>query len=75
MKMWLIIGLVLLAGALGACGTTSTSDGGDQINPTPVKENGERSYKFEPEDIERAEGASEAQEVGSLSHVDESEVP
>jgi len=87
MKMWLTIGLVLLAGALGACGTTSSGDEAGQINPTPVKENGERSYEFEPEDIERAEDAppavrdycegavSEAQEVGCLSHVDESEVP
>jgi hypothetical protein len=57
------------------------------INPAPIKENGEPSYEFEPEDIERAEDApaevreycagavSEAQEVGCLSHVEADEVP
>lgn len=61
--------------------------GSSYINPTPMKENGEPSYEFEPEDIERAEEAptevqeycegavSEAQEVGCLSHVEPSEVP
>jgi hypothetical protein len=61
--------------------------GGGYINPTPEKENGEPSHEFEPDDIERAEeapqsvreycegAASEAQEVGCLSHVEPSEVP
>ncbi len=61
--------------------------GGGSINPTPLKENGEPSYEFEPDDIERAEEAppevqeycegavSEAQEVGCLSHVEPWEVP
>jgi hypothetical protein len=62
------------------------SEGGS-VNPHPLKENGEPSSEFEPEDIERAESAppsvrrycegavSEAQEVGCLSHVAPSEVP
>lgn len=77
-------------------GTTSTAaeaaegsfpSGPSTINPTPVKKNGELSYEFEPDDIDRAEEAppsvraycagavSEAQEVGCLSHVEPSEVP
>jgi hypothetical protein len=60
---------------------------GGSIDPTPLKENGEPSYEFEPDDIERAEEApsevqeycegavSEAQEVGCLSHVEPWEVP
>jgi hypothetical protein len=62
-------------------------DEDQSINPTPEKGNGEPSDEFEPEDIERAEEASqsvkeycegavsEAQEVGCLSHVEPSEVP
>jgi len=54
----------------------------EEINPNPIKENGERSHEFEPEDIERAEEASEelreycagavseAQYVGCLSHAE-----
>jgi hypothetical protein len=63
--------------------------GGEPINPYPLKQNGEPSYEFEPEDIERAEegaedealreyceeAVSEAQEVGCLSHVEPWEVP
>lgn len=57
------------------------------IDPTLLKKNGQPSYEFEPDDIERAEEAppsvreycagavSEAQEVGCLSHVEPSEVP
>jgi hypothetical protein len=57
------------------------------IDPSPLKQNGESSYEFEPDDIERAEEASqevqeycegavsEAQEVGCLSHVEPWEVP
>ncbi len=62
---------------------------GEGINPRPMKQNGEPSYEFEPEDIERAEegykdeglreycegAVSEAQEVGCLSHVNPWEVP
>lgn len=85
--MWLAIGLVILVGGASACGDTSTSEGPDSLNSTPLKKDGERSYEFEPDDIERAERAppavreycegavSEAQEIGCLSHVDESDLP
>jgi hypothetical protein len=72
-----------------ACGEGVESGKGDSgtIDSTPLKENDEPSYEFEEEDIERAEEApqsvreycegavSEAQEIGCLSHVEESEVP
>jgi hypothetical protein len=86
-KMGLAIGLIVLIGAASACGKASTNEGRDSLNSTPLKENGERSYEFEPDDIERAERAppavraycedavSEAQEIGCLSHVDESDLP
>lgn len=85
--MWLAIGLVVLVGGVSACGSTSTSEGSGSLNPTPQKKNGERSYEFETDDIERAERAppavreycegavSEAQEIGCLSHVAESDLP
>jgi hypothetical protein len=53
---------------------------GEGLNPYPITKSGEPSYQFEPEDIERAEGApqdvqeycagavSDAQEIGCLSH-------
>jgi hypothetical protein len=62
-------------------------ENGGGINSTPIKQNGEASHEFEPDDIERAEHAppsvraycagavSEAQEVGCLSHVGAGEVP
>lgn len=87
MKTWLIIGAFLIVGTLGACGKGSGDGEGNAIDPTPLKKSGESSYEFEPDDIERAEEApqavreycegavSEAQEVGCLSHVDESEIP
>jgi predicted small secreted protein len=87
MRKWLTIGaLVLLSSALSACGAMS-GGGEGEINSTPIKQTGESSYEFEPDDIEQAEEApsavreycegavSEAQEVGCLSHVEESEVP
>lgn len=60
---------------------------GSSIDSTPERQDGTPSYEFEPADIERAENASEAvreycsgavseaQEVGCLSHVDESDIP
>ena len=87
MKMWLAIGLVVLVGGASACGSASNSEGTGSLNPTPLKKNGERSHEFEPDDIQRAERAppavreycegavSEAQEIGCLSHVDESDLP
>jgi hypothetical protein len=67
--------------AVGGCGS------GGGIDPTPEKLNGAPSQEFEPEDIHRAENASpavqaycagavsEAQRVGCLSHVDDSDIP
>lgn len=58
-----------------------------EIDPMPTKLDGTRSTEFEPDDIERARSASdrvreycagavsEAQWVGCLSHVDESDIP
>src|SRR5215207_5466062 len=41
-----------------------TSYEGERLNPYPIKQNGEPSYEFEPDDIERAEEApSEVQEI------------
>lgn len=68
-------------------GAEEGGDLGGQLNPYPIKKNGEPSYEFEPDDIERAEEApesvreycegavSEAQEIGCLSHVNPWEVP
>lgn len=91
MKIWGAIVMATVALALGGCGFSEDGapEGGNHasLNPTPEKENGERSYKFEPEDLERAEEApqavqeycagavSEAQELGCLSHVGAGEVP
>jgi hypothetical protein len=75
--------------ALAACGETESGSGpeGQGLDPTPEKLDGSSSNEFEPNDIERAESASpevreycegavsEAQELGCLSHVDESDVP
>ena len=79
---------VLCLGALtlAACDDYSTGDRGG-IDPTPERLDGSSSQEFEPDDIARAEAASEAvqeycdgavpeaQRVGCLSHVDESETP
>jgi hypothetical protein len=57
------------------------------VDPTPEDKNGVPSHEFEQDDIDRANNASdavkeycsgavsEAQEVGCLSHVDESDIP
>lgn len=59
----------------------------DEIDPTPERLDGTSSYEFEPDDIARAESASqelqdycagavsEAQEIGCLSHVDPEDIP
>ena len=71
--------VVLAMVALGGCG-------GD-IDPTPEKLEGTPSHEFEQEDIDAAEGASdavkdycsdavsEAQRVGCESHVTDEELP
>ncbi len=58
-----------------------------EVDPTPEKLHGTPSMEFEADDIERARTASdavaeycagavsEAQRVGCLSHVDESDIP
>jgi hypothetical protein len=79
----LLLGL-LVVGALYVLGCDSTETRSD---PTPEDKYGVPSKEFEPEDIERAEEASdevkeycsgavsEAQRVGCESHVDESDIP
>ena len=74
-----LIGL-LAAVALAGCGEPA-------VDPTPEKLDGSSSYEFEPDDIEAAEGASdavkdycagavsEAQRVGCESHVTEDDIP
>lgn len=72
--------------AVGACDEYSGAGGGE-IDRTPERLDGGSSQEFEPDDIARAEATSEeiqaycdgavseAQRVGCLSHVDESEIP
>lgn len=69
-----------IAVALAGCGDSP-------IDPTPEGIGGKPSREFEADDIGRAEGASqavrdycaeavsEAQRVGCLSHVDDSDLP
>lgn len=76
------VSLVVAALAVAGCGNS-----GDSIDPTPERKDGSSSREFEPDDIERAEGASdrvkeycagavsEAQRVGCESHVTEAEIP
>jgi len=75
------LGIVTLLGFVGC------SQQNREVDPTPEKLDGTPSMEFEADDIERAENASdavaeycagavsEAQEVGCLSHVDESDIP
>jgi hypothetical protein len=77
----------LVKGDLGSEDGHGTQTSGQPLDPNPIKKNGQPSYEFEPDDIERAEAApeslqrycegavSEAQEIGCLSHVEPSEVP
>jgi hypothetical protein len=69
-----------VAGA--GCGSS-----GSEVDPTPEKLDGTPSYEFEQEDIDRAEGASdavkdycsgavsEAQRIGCESHVTDEDLP
>lgn len=74
---------LLIAVALGAgCGTNDP-----EVDRTPEKIDGTPSYEFEPDDIDPAEGASdavkdycsdaasEAQRIGCESHVTEHDIP
>ena len=75
---------ILMALALAGCGSGS---GGSELDATPEKIDGSPSYEFEQEDLDAAEGASdavkeycadavsEAQRVGCESHVTEDEIP
>ena len=75
----------LLATLSTAIALLGCSDPG--VDPTPERLDGSESQEFEPDDIDRANSASEAvqeycsgavseaQEVGCLSHVEESDIP
>jgi hypothetical protein len=75
---------IVMALALAGCGSGS---GGSELDATPEKIDGSPSYEFEQEDLDAAEGASdavkeycadavsEAQRVGCESHVTEDEIP
>lgn len=83
------ITLAACAALFGACGEggQGSSGGSASVDPTPEALDGTPSQAFDPEDIERAndaspavqaycaEAVSEAQRVGCLSHVDESDLP
>lgn len=76
LAVWVV---VVLAAALIGCG--------DEVDPTPEKLDGTPSLEFEQEDLDAAEGASEAvkeycadavseaQRLGCESHVTEDEIP
>ena len=79
MRRWLLFSLVASALFVGGCGSG--------VDPTPEDKNGVPSQEFEQSDIDRANSASEAvkeycsgavseaQYVGCISHVDESDIP
>ncbi|MGB2850289.1 MAG: hypothetical protein WBC01_01350 [Solirubrobacterales bacterium] len=85
----LVLVLVALSLWVGvsACGNDGSGGEAGQLDATPEKLDGSESQEFEADDIARAEGASEAvkdycadaeseaQELGCLSHVDESDIP
>jgi len=76
---------ILVALAVAGCG--GGGGGGSGLDPTPDKIDGSPSYEFEQEDLDAAEGASdavkeycadavsEAQRLGCESHVTEDEIP
>jgi hypothetical protein len=84
-----VLALIGACALLVGCGETGSDGGagGGGVDPTPERLDGSSSREFEASDIARAnkaspevqaycEGAtSEAQEVGCLSHVDESDIP
>jgi hypothetical protein len=75
-----LLGLIIASLLFADCGTNG-------VDPTPEDKNGVPSHAFEQDDIDRANNASdavkaycsgavsEAQYVGCLSHVDESDIP
>lgn len=78
---------VALALVFAGCASSGTDESKAGVDPTPERLDGSSSQEFEPADIERANNASEAvqeycggieseaQRLGCLSHVDESEIP
>lgn len=76
---------ILLALAVAGCG--GGGGAGSERDPTPEKIDGSSSYEFEQEDLDTAEGVSdavkeycadavsEAQRLGCESHVTEDELP
>jgi hypothetical protein len=86
----LVVTLGLTTMGADSCGTSNGGGGNsDQggLDPTPKTLDGSSSQEFETGDIARAEGASqavqdycagavsEAQRIGCMSHVDESDIP
>jgi hypothetical protein len=79
--------VVVIVVALAVAGCGSGGGGGSELDPTPEKLDGSPSHEFEQEDLEAAEGASdavkeycadavsEAQRLGCESHVTEDEIP
>lgn len=77
--------VIMMALALAGCG--SGGGGRSELDATPEKIDGSPSYEFEQEDLDAAEGASdavkeycadavsEAQRLGCESHVTEDEIP
>ena len=75
---------ILMALALAGCGS---GGGGSELDATPEKIDGSPSYEFEQEDLDAAEGASDAvkeycadavskaQRLGCESYVTEDEIP
>lgn len=75
------VALAVAAFAAAGCGT------GQDVDPTPERLDGSSSQEFEADDIERANGASdavrdycagavsEAQRVGCESHVTDADIP
>jgi hypothetical protein len=82
---WLAGVALVCSLALGAC--AEAGGGGGGVDPTPERLDGSSSQEFDAGDIARANSASEAvrdycsgavseaQEVGCLSHVGESDLP
>lgn len=78
--------IAVLAVPVIAAGCSSDSST-EQIDPTPERIDGSESTEFEPDDIQRAEDASdavkdycsgaksEAQRIGCESHVTEEDIP
>jgi hypothetical protein len=78
------VAAILMALALAGCGS---GGGGSDLDATPEKIDGSPSYEFEQDDLDAAEGASdavkdycadavsEAQRLGCESHVTEDEIP